>query len=163
MKDQTFPLTKKQVKPILAATFPQYNGRKFKLVLTESVEFYDTNWSGGTCNRYQSIRSDGFVLNLRAPAPWNNFMEGQNVNLPKDALVVKWAHFCGKDCGITIYAHPDNAPKFLPAKVEEPVVEAEIIEEYATCPVCSGEAAPLGSLGSRKYFRCVRCGAQFSQ
>ena len=125
-RNKTFKLNKAQAKPILDATFPDYKGRTIKIEFTEQVHFYDTNWSGGTCNRYAAIRSDGFHLNLRAPAPWDNYIEGTKAVLPVDALVVEWSHFCGKDCGITIYAHPDNLPKMLPSGSED-IVEGEVI------------------------------------
>ena len=36
-------------------------------------------------------------------------------------------------------------------------------EQYAPdCPVCSGESSPLGQLGALTWFRCRRCGVNFS-
>jgi tRNA(Ile2) C34 agmatinyltransferase TiaS len=32
-----------------------------------------------------------------------------------------------------------------------------------TCSQCDGQLALLGALGRTKHFRCVNCGAQFSQ
>jgi len=110
-------LTTAQARPIVAATFPDYHGRKFFLEFAEEVLLYDTNWSGGTCNKYAAIHADGLTVNLRVPAPWINTVEGTKIPLSVDVLIVEHSYFCGTDCGIRIYAHPSHAPKFLPATV----------------------------------------------
>ena len=110
-------LTTKQAKPIVQATFPAYRGRKFKIVFTTRLTFYDTNWSGGTVNKFAFVRADGAVAKLFAPAPWVNPIEGRTEDIPEDVLVVKHSYFCGEDAGITIYAHPCHLPKWLPAPV----------------------------------------------
>jgi len=112
-------LTRKQAKPILDATFPAYRGRKIKVKFTETVNVNDTNWSGGTRNQYQAIGADGLVVDLTAnvPAPWVNPIEGTKIELTENFLIVEHSHFCGKDCGITIYSHPSNSPKILEREV----------------------------------------------
>jgi hypothetical protein len=107
--NEQIKLTRKIAKPVLDATFPEYNGRKIKVEFAKTLTFYDLNWSGGTRNKYVAIRSDGLKLNLIAPAPWDNPYEDLKVDIPADVIVVKHAHFCGKDCGITIYVNPDSA------------------------------------------------------
>lgn len=41
------------------------------------------------------------------------------------------------------------------------------IEDYSQdsceCPMCNGDAYPLGSLGWTQYYRCENCGWEFSQ
>ncbi len=110
----TLKVRKGQVKDILAATFPDYRGRKFQIVFQESLRFYDTNWSGGSRNEYAFVAADGRTKHLAVPAPWDNVAEGQRVELTPNVLVVRHSHFCGKDMGITIYAHPCYLPKYLP-------------------------------------------------
>lgn len=34
--------------------------------------------------------------------------------------------------------------------------------EVTPCPVCDGDALPIGALGSRVHFRCRNCGWTFS-
>ena len=111
--NQQIKLTSKEASPVVKLVFPNYTGRKFKVEFTDKVTFYDTNWGGGTKNSYAAIKSDGTVGNLYAPAPWANPVEGKTVDLPVDILLVEHSIFCGKDMGITIYAHPTNAPKWL--------------------------------------------------
>lgn|SRR3990167_4216189 len=121
----TVKVSKSQVAGILAATFPKYRGRKFKVAFQECLTFWDTNWSGGTRNSYAAVRADGEISHLAVPAPWVNPVEGMTVEIPVDVLVVKHSIFCGKDCGITIYAHPTHLPKWLPAPISSTPALAE--------------------------------------
>jgi hypothetical protein len=104
-----------QVRPIVQATFPNYRGRTFKIEFVESHTMYDTNWSGGTCRMYVALNFDGQTARPRTGPPWANPAENFTVKLSTDRLLVCRRYFCGKDFGITIYAHPDLKPKFLPA------------------------------------------------
>lgn len=113
----TMKVKKAQVRDILKATFPEYRGRKFKVEFTEAIWFHDTNWSGGTTNTYVAVATDGLTARLNVPAPWFNAVEGTKKSLPLNMLIVKHTMFCGKDLGITIYAHPSHLPKWLPAEV----------------------------------------------
>jgi len=113
--NQQIKITRKDAEPIIKATFPQYNGRKIKIEFTDKVTFYDTNWGGGTKNTYAAVKSNGQVGHFYAPAPWVNPVEGMTTDLPTDTLLVEHSIFCGKDCGITIYMHPANAPKWITA------------------------------------------------
>lgn len=106
-------VSKKEVKPIIEATFPEYTGKKFFVVFTEKVSFYDLNWSGGTKSDYVSCDFEGNTHNLPSLAPWNNPIEGKTVEIPEGILIVKHSYFCGQDSGITIYSNPKNAPKYL--------------------------------------------------
>jgi hypothetical protein len=119
MSDQiTLKLTTAQARPFAKAAFPQYKGRKFKLVFTPTVTFYDTNWSGGTRSQYVAIASDGRTALLHVPAPWVNQVEGKTVPLPEDAVIVEHTIFCGQDAGLRIYVNPVHLPKWLPAPKE---------------------------------------------
>lgn len=115
--EKRIPLKKAQASPIVDKVFPHYKGRKFNLVFTEKVLFHDLNWEGGSKNEYAGVREDGTTAKLYAPAPWVNPIEGKEFELPVDVLIVEHTYFCGKDLGITIYAHPSHAPKILPAEV----------------------------------------------
>lgn len=112
---EAIKVTRKQVEALVNATFPDYTGRKFAVHFAENITFYDTNWSGGTRNEYAAVRVDGRTAHFVAPAPWVNGLEGKTAPLPVDIVVVEHSIFCGKDCGITIYANPVHAPKWLPA------------------------------------------------
>ena len=111
--NQRIKITKAQIKPILVRTFPEYTGRKFALEFAERITFWDLNWGGGTRNQYIAVRADGAVAGVPAPAPWDNPYEGLTVNLVPEVLIIKHSFFCGRDMGITVYAHPSYAPKWL--------------------------------------------------
>ncbi len=112
---------RKQVKPILEITFPDYTGRKITVEPKERITFYDCNWSGGTKNEYKAIRNDGETSTLPTPAPWVNPFEGKTVDMRPDIIIVEHSYFCGKDIGITIHIHPDLLPKML----NEPVIDGD--------------------------------------
>lgn len=106
-------LTSKVARPITDQVFPDYKGRKFSVDFTNSVTFFDTNWGGGTRNKYAAIGRDGQKGTFTAPAPWVNPLEGQTIELTPDVIIVEWSIFCGKDLGLTIYAHPDHAKTLI--------------------------------------------------
>jgi len=105
---------KSEVAPIVEYAFPNYTGRKFSVEAAERVTFYDTNWGGGTRNVYVALNMDtskgGRFI---APAPWVNPLEGKTYDLPENVVIVEHSIFCGKDCGIRIYAHPSRFPALL--------------------------------------------------
>jgi hypothetical protein len=106
-------LTKAQAWPIVKLVYPNYTGRKFFLEFKDKITFWDTNWSGGTKNNYRFVKKDGQTAEFNAPAPWCNPVEGMEIELPDDVLVIKEGFFCGHEMGITIIANPNFAPKWL--------------------------------------------------
>lgn len=114
--NQQIPLTRSNsaVKALLAATFPNYRGRKVVAEVAESVTLYDTNWSGGTRNTYHFVQPNK-AGRLIVPAPWVNSAEGETVELSASLVVVKHTQFCGTDYGVTVYLHPSLAPKLVAA------------------------------------------------
>ena len=117
--NHAYKLSKSQIRGILSATFPDYNGRKFSIEFTPKLTLYDTNWAGGTHNDYAFVRADGRQAMLDAPAPWVNPYEGQTFDIPADVIIVQHSYFCGADCGITLYANPVNMPKWITAPITE--------------------------------------------
>jgi len=105
-----------QAKPFVEKTFPEYRGRKFLVEFSETVTFYDTNWGGGSQNKYKAVTFDGQVFGMNVPAPFCNPIEGSSLPLNSNVVVVEHSIFCGTDCGITIHAHPSLAPKWLEVK-----------------------------------------------
>lgn len=107
-------LRKEQVREILARTFPDYKGRSFELVVTETV-YLDPYGGGGTY-------SDYFLLDTESDrvAPYKTPMGGpfadknayQQLPLPKSAVLIEHARFCGKDMGIKFYISPQNDSRF---------------------------------------------------
>ena len=91
-----------------------YRGRKVSVEFTEKVFLHDTNWGGGTRNWYYFFNMENSKgKHLVIPAPWNNQFEGEAVELPENIICIERSHFCGKDLGLTIHAHPNRRPAFL--------------------------------------------------
>ena len=110
-------VSRKDVKHLIDATFPEYRGRKISLVSANEVLYFDLNWSGGTRNVYRTTTITGRPLNgageFNAAPPRNNPLEGQTLPLPSGYVCVQHSDFCGKDCGLTIYVNPNDMPKWL--------------------------------------------------
>jgi CO dehydrogenase/acetyl-CoA synthase delta subunit len=128
-KEKSMKVSKKVVDEIVKVAFPEYKGKKYNLEFVEKVEFYDTNWSGGTRNKYVVLRADGKQFNFNEPAPWVNNVEGQKFDLNESVVVVCHSYFCGKDCGVTVYACPSVAARLLPSPASELVKSYGLIQE----------------------------------
>lgn len=112
-------VSKKDVLPIVRASFPEWNGRKIRVKASESVRLHDLNWSGGTRSQYRACTINGASIeakrDLNAPAPWDNQYEGAKCDIPQGIAIVEHSFFCGKDSGLRIHVNPLDMPKFLPA------------------------------------------------
>jgi len=110
-------VSRKDVKVLVEATFPEYRGRKFRLMASNSVVLTDLNWSGGSRSVYRACtitgQSTGDSSKYNAQAPWNNQAEGKVLSIPPGFVVVEHSDFCGKDMGLRIYVNPADMPKFL--------------------------------------------------
>lgn len=113
----TIKARRSEVAALVAATFPEYKGRKFAVEAAATVTLHDLNWSGGSRNQYRTCTVAGQKIGgadkWNAVAPWANIAEGKTLDIPQGAAVVKHAMFCGSDCGLTIYVHPADMPKWL--------------------------------------------------
>ncbi len=105
---------------IVRATFPTYKRKKITIRPSESVQFQDLNWSGGTRCEYRSCTVDGQQLGsmdrYHSFAPWDvRQVEGQSIDIPAGAIVVRGGYFCGKESVLELNVHPADMPKYLPA------------------------------------------------
>src|SRR5882672_10453478 len=103
-------LNPKQV-PANLKHLDNYNGRKFKAVITDQVMIpIDAGlWSGGTRDYYlmyyEPTKQASPVLGQ------NSFYEGRKekqIDLTPNWIIVRHSHFMGKDSGLTFFIHPDN-------------------------------------------------------
>jgi hypothetical protein len=113
--EQSIKVSRKNAKSILALTFPNYTGRKIAVRIVSQVPIHNTNWDGGSKNEYAALRYDGVSAMLPDYAPWNNPVEGSEIELPTGRMIVEHSFFCGSQGGITIYVNPADAPKWLTA------------------------------------------------
>ena len=115
----TYHTTDQIVQKIAKVAFPDYNGKKFKVkVATGPVNVrHNAYWSGGSRTYYNFVRMDNMKAYGELPAQHPIFDKpienATSIDLVPGLMCVEHHHFCGKDMGITIKVHPDNAPKLL--------------------------------------------------
>jgi hypothetical protein len=116
------------VKRILAATWPDYAGRKVELLITDKVHLSSYTGEGGSWNEWKALElgefriadvecHGGLSAHVAGPGSlaWNTAFEATRM-VPNIAYVGR-IHFCGKDMGVRIVIHPDNAVKMLEAAI----------------------------------------------
>ncbi len=107
--NERLKVRKDTIRPLLRVSFPEYKGRTYRVQFTDQVHISNTYWSGGTRSWYVAIQMEnGKVSRLPSLAPWDNPIEGQKIPLGENTVIAEHAHFCGKDMGITFYAHPSR-------------------------------------------------------
>jgi hypothetical protein len=131
----TIYLEPKQVPSYLRGS---YSGRQFKAVVAETVTIpADAGlWSGGTRATFRIVRlADGADarLSMEAAAPWDDRRVERVIPLRGGIAVIEHSMFCGKDMGLTIYVHPENAAALLPAPTAVlSELEAVVLEATAS-------------------------------
>lgn len=115
--------TDKLVQEIAKIAFPNYSGKKFMVVVQDTVDTtYNAYWSGGTRYWYNFVRLDTMqafgVVSAQHPVFDKAIENADCVKLVAGLVCVKHVHFCGKDLGITIMVCKENAPKLLPDNTE---------------------------------------------
>lgn len=104
------------IKTILSKTYPEWKGRKVFVLAATSYQM-SNYWSEGSRNfvkAYSLTKGVAADPSGIAQTPFHASAHAR-VEIPKDAVLVEHSIFCGKDTGVTIYVHPDNLVKFLPA------------------------------------------------
>ncbi len=111
---------------IVNATFPSYNGKKFK-ISTAVPHRLDSYWSGGSRDYFAfyclpttniaTVESNHPTFESDKPCKLDE--------LPRGMLLVKHCYFCGKDMGITVYANKEDLTGMLPKST--PVTDNERI------------------------------------
>ncbi len=108
-------MAKNPLRTLALSAFPTYKGRKISANYSGRVTFSDTNWGGGSRNRYVCLDlAKGLKRGLSVPAPWVNPVEGVTAPIPEGMVVAEHTIFCGKDCGVTLY-FPTSAAALGPA------------------------------------------------
>ena len=105
----------KTIKAILAATYPEWKGRKVSAEI--ATEYQMANyWSEGSRNYVVAYHLEsGKTLDActAAGVPMNQIAHAR-IGIPDGVLLVEHAIFCGKDCGVTIYVNAANMQRLLP-------------------------------------------------
>lgn len=139
------------VRRIVAATYPQYRGRKYRLRVAERVNAA-SYWDGGS--RSYFVFLDLATMEARqAPAQsaFDQEVKGLDVApLGQNVVCVEHKIFCGRDMGITIHVHPNEVAPLLPANTA--VSDCERIVLYATRCYKSS----YGGVRDYRYHQAVR-------
>jgi hypothetical protein len=90
---------KKTARKIALACYPEYKGRKIKVV-SRGTYYVENMWGGGS--RSFAVAFD-LASGKTAPAIET---VGREVEIPAGVAIVEHAFFCGHDAGITIYVNP---------------------------------------------------------
>jgi hypothetical protein len=101
--------------------FPDYNGKKFEIKVATHPINCSSYWSGGTRSFFRFMRlSDEQVTNeMPQQSAFDPTVKGlDSVTLVPGLICLEHCLFCGKDMGIRIYYHQDNAPKQLELQQE---------------------------------------------
>ena len=106
------------VKRLLAATFPNYRGRKLSAVAWNDRPLHlDLSWSGGTKDDVVLVDvANGRIGRLVIPSPWARGA-ADPVDVPAGAILAVHSYFCGMDVGVTFYVRPSDVHRLGPLSV----------------------------------------------
>src|SRR4030042_328679 len=107
-------------KELLDATFPEYKGRNFKVEYADTVNFPNTQWSGGFKCDYKIVRLEDMKA---LPIPEAPFLERSKAYeeeqpLPEGYVVVEHCTMSGRDLGITFTANPKGIHLLPETKID---------------------------------------------
>ena len=100
-------------KKVAKHAYPEYKGRKIKLVTGQPTidTSQDVNWSGGSRTEYMFVRLDnGDIMknpNQHLP-PWKQDSSHAIATLTDGLVCVTHTFFLGKDCGLTVFTDQKN-------------------------------------------------------
>ena len=105
------------IRKLLQVTFPQYRGRKIKIVPQTYPLNCKSYWDGGSRDYFAFVRLDTFQsAAMPAQSAYDRDIKGaDSIMLPAGVACVEHSIFCGKDVGITIHVNPSNLVSLLPA------------------------------------------------
>jgi len=96
------------VKRLIAATFPEYKGRKVKACLWRGPMHLQNYWDGGSRSYYVAVRiSDGAISDFGTDNPFLRSAH-EPVDLPVGVILVENTWFLGRNTGLTIWMRPEN-------------------------------------------------------
>jgi hypothetical protein len=98
-------MEKMMLKQIAKACYPEYKGRKFHYCEQREYQMTDY-WSEGSRNYAIAYEVSTGKSGLPSDMVHNPMNGGAHARfeIPHGVVIVEHSIFCGKDCGITIYA-----------------------------------------------------------
>lgn len=106
-----------KVKAFCRAAFPEWKGRKFRVVVSDRPIGLISIWDSGSRDEFVGMEiADGWAVmgrRVRLPVSTNPFQPLREDYIPRAGVaVVERSTFCGKDGGCTLRIHPDDAASF---------------------------------------------------
>jgi len=119
------------VKKIALSAYPNYNGKKFSVSVTDNPIDTRSSWEGGSRDYFVFLRLDNLsTFEIPSQSAFDAKIKGaEGVSLVNDMVCVRHTFFCGKDLGITVYVHSSNAPAFIEEK-KELTIDEKIVLVY---------------------------------
>lgn len=121
------------VKKIALAAFPNYTGRKFCVTVVTHPINVCSYWSGGsrTYFNFVNLTTGKCYGEIPQQSAFDEpIQNADRVNLIPNLACVAHKIFCGKDLGIEIMIHPDNAPALLTNNTVEITEQEKIVLLY---------------------------------
>jgi hypothetical protein len=101
-------------KKIVKAVYPEYKGRKIRVVARNSYTMANY-WDGGTRSYVKAVNLNSggiFEAGEASECPFN-IEASATFEIPTGIALVEHSFFCGKDAGITIILSKNAAPAAL--------------------------------------------------
>lgn len=104
-------------KTIALKAYPGYKGHKFSYHICKSYINDQSYWDGGSRTYYQYINFGSKEQLEVLETTKHTFHTARKIGLKPGWACVTHTVYCGKDQGLTVYFHPDNAD-LIPKKAE---------------------------------------------
>lgn len=117
---------------IVAAAYPSYRGRKFRITISDDPIDVRSYWDGGSRDYFVFVDlSTMRAAEVPTQSAFDPKINGaQSVKLPDGFACVEHSIFCGKDAGITIMIGSANAAPLLPSPGPELSAEQKLVLRY---------------------------------
>ena len=106
-----------EVKAIAKKCFPDYKGRKFFVDVKINPINVRSCWDGGSRDYFVFYNLNDNKVSGEVPAQssFDKVIQGaESVQLVPGIFCVRRSYFCGRETGITLMVHPENAMRLLP-------------------------------------------------
>lgn len=120
------------VERIIKASFPDYRGKKVQIKVSQGAIDTRSYWDGGSRDYFTFVNLASMQsLAVPAQSAFDRPVAGaDSVMLPAGFVCVRHSIFCGKDAGITILVHPDNAPMLIDAPKSDLSADQILVLSY---------------------------------